>query len=221
MISYWKITKKYRWIILVCFSEIFSQHTTDMQNYTPLPEGIYVKGSDFLKLRPLKKNSIVTDADTNDLEFYGKLMNKKELEYYTGQKKEKILTDSIWGFVQNNTLYVNVSGKFYRVPVFGTISYFTAVVEVYNRFNSGMIDPVTGMSMQVPSRTRELREFIILPENDLKPVLYDHRKLEKYFREDSVVWKAYTSEPARKRNKYITRYIRMYNSLHPLVAGQQ
>ncbi len=63
-------------------------------------------------------------------------------------------TIDTWGFIQNNTFYVNFRENFYRIPVFGAISFLVANVTV---MNPGFYDPRFGYS-SAGANTREIRE---------------------------------------------------------------
>ncbi len=204
-------------MLILGFQVVFTQNKDDVQIHEQEPgkEGIYINCGSFLQKTPIDKSQIKNDIDKNDGEFYGKAVSKPKLSFEAGGDIKTISTDSVWGFVQNRTLYVNVQGRFFRVPVFGRISYLMAMVEV-NQFANAGFDPITGMPMRVPSKTREMREFVLLFDAGCGPFPFDLEKVEKELRKDEEVWKEYEKEKIRNRKKYITRYIREYNSRNPL-----
>lgn len=214
MLSYFKYTTIF---IILGLSVFFSQNTDRIQSHEQEPgkEGIYINCRRYLDKHPIDKSQIKTDLDINDGEFYGKVLSKSRITYTDGSAIKVLSTDSIWGFIQNKTLYINIQGRFYRVPVFGRISYFMAMVEV-NRFGGTGFDPITGMPVSMPSKTREMREFILLFDAGCGPFPFDLDKVENELRKDEEVWKEYEKEKRRNRKKYITKYIRKYNARNPL-----
>lgn len=204
-------------MLILGFQVVFTQNKDDVQIHEQEPgkEGIYLNCGNFLQKTPIDKSQIKTDIDKDDGEFYGKAVSKPKISFDVNGIAITISTDSVWGFVQNRTLYVNIQGRFFRVPVFGRISYLMAMVEV-NQFANAGFDPITGMPMRVPSKTREMREFVLLFDAGCGPFPFDLEKVEKELRKDEEVWKEYEKEKIRNRKKYITRYIREYNSRNPL-----
>lgn len=204
-------------MLILGFQVIFSQNNEDIQIHEQEPgkEGIYLSCGNFLLKNPVDKSQIKTDIDKNDGEFYGKIVSKPKISFEADGIVKSLITDSVWGFVQNRTLYINIQGRFFRVPVFGRISYLMAMVEV-NQFANAGFDPITGMPMRVPSKTREMREFILLFDAGCGPFPFDLDKVEKELRKDDEVWKEYEMEKRRNRKKYITKYIRKYNARNPL-----
>lgn len=196
---------------------VFTQNKDQLQYHEQEPgkEGIYLNCRNFLDKIPIEKSQIKTDLDKNDGEFYGKAVSKPKIIFDADGIVKTLSTDSIWGFIQNRTLYINIQGRFFRVPVFGRISYLMAMVEVNQIANAGF-DPITGMPMRVPSKTREMREFILLFDAGCGPFPFDLDKVEKELRKDDEVWKEYEKEKKRDRKKYITKYIRKYNARNPL-----
>lgn len=204
-------------MIIFFFQVVFCQNK-DNENLLESEigkEGIYLTCKCFLEKHPIEKNEIVTDLDLNDGEFYGKALSKPKLSFTKNGYMKTVYTDSVWGFIQNNTLYVNVQGRFYRVPVFGRISYFMAMVEVNQMVGAG-IDPLTGLPVSVPSRTRELKEYILLFDAGCGPFPFNLEKIENELRKDEEVWNEYHQEKSKNRKKFITKYIRKYNAHHPL-----
>jgi hypothetical protein len=103
---------------------------------------------------------------------------------------------------------------FYRVPVFGSISYFAGVVEVTGYY-TGVYDPMYGMGGGRAVKTKELNEFL-LSYYDGKVINFDMDQLEKLISNDEVVYKEYKSLSRRKRRKQVTHFVRMYNDRHPV-----
>src|ERR1043166_2749565 len=123
-----------------------------------IPEGIYPGWADFRKQHPIKKEQIDSPFDKNHLDFFSKTMKESKITFSGNGGKSAMDTKNIWGFYQNGSLYLNYAGEFYRVPTFGSISYFIAQVEVINP-NYGYYTPGYGMT-NTAYKTVEIRNFL-------------------------------------------------------------
>src|SRR5258708_5139670 len=109
-----------------------------------LYEGLYLTYWDFRHNWPIPKEKILTKINKDQLDFYGKLIEEDKIEYVERDgNNSTIRSEKVWGFCQNNVIYLNINKSFFRIPVFGTISYFLASVDVtvyspgYNVFING------------------------------------------------------------------------------------
>jgi len=177
-------------------------------------EGIYLTHQDFRKNNPITKEQIKTKLDKEQLDFYFKAASNEKLEYTIGAETYSISTKNIWGLEQNKTLFVNFNGAFFRVPVFGAISYFAGVVEVTGYY-TGVYDPMFGMGGSRTVKTKELNEFI-MNYYDGKVLSFSINELDMMLSKDADVYKQFKSISRRKRKKQATRFIRMYNQNHPV-----
>ena len=177
-------------------------------------EGIYLTHQDFRKNNPITKEQIKTKLDKEQLDFYFKVASNEKLEYTIGNATYTIATKTIWGLEQNKTLFVNFNGAFFRVPVFGAISYFAGVVEVTGYY-TGVYDPMFGMGGNRTVKTKELNEFIMNYYIG-KVLSFNMTDLDAMLSNDADVYKQFKSLSRRKRKKQATRFIRMYNQNHPV-----
>src|ERR1044072_4078539 len=121
-----------------------------------LEDGIYLNYADFRHNNSIKKEQIVSKLDKSQLEFLAKVVFEDKFSYEENGQTFQVESKNVWGYIQNNILHVNYKGDFYRVPVFGAISYLVANVTIVN---PGFYDPRFGMSG--PSTTKEIREFVM------------------------------------------------------------
>jgi hypothetical protein len=180
----------------------------------PLNDGLYLTSDDFRHNRSIPKERIITQINKDQVDFYYKVTSITKLDYLVDGNTRSIDPITIWGFVQNKTLFVNFKGVFYRVPVFGAISYFAGVVEVTGYY-TGVYDPMYGMGGSRMVKTKEVDEFIVNYYNG-KVMLFDLDQVDAIFKTDETVYKEYKSLSRRKRRKQVTRFIRMYNERHPV-----
>lgn len=181
---------------------------------TPLTEGIYLNYNDFRKNDAIKKEQVETNINKEQLDFFGKVIDQEKLTYIKSSSTNTILTKDVWGYVQNGTLFINYKNNFYRVPVFGSICHFVALVEVSNYY-PGYYPVNYGGTVGTSVKTKEVREFImnfydgITEEQSME-------KIEKLLSRDETIYKEYMSLKKKKRREQVSRYIRKYNELHPI-----
>lgn len=177
----------------------------------PYAEGIFISYDDFRHQRQIQKSAVVTPISKSYLDFYSRVLFEKELVFEENGRQLKLPSAEVWGFFQNNTLYLNFKGEFYRVPVFGAFSYFVASVLVTQ---PGFYDPRFGASVS-GGTTREIREFMMDATegrvHELNPEI-----VKSVFSRDTALWAEYSKLSRRKQKDQLYRYIRRYNEGHPI-----
>jgi len=213
-----------KWIFIVfIFMAISSVAQSDSTQYTRdfiFNEGIYITYSDFRMNRPISKTVLSSTEDKNQLDFIGKVVENSEyITFNFGGHFHKVKTDSIWGFAQNNTIFINHDKKMFRVPVFGNISQFIASVEVINNYGGASISPfyynygTTATNM--PTKSREIRQFVL---DFYSGEVYDYNltNITDILKRDTILYKEFMTLSKRKRKKQMGLFLRRYNALHPI-----
>jgi len=180
-------------------------------NAVRMPDGIYLSYEDFRYDQPIKIENIVSTIDKNQLEFVGKVMFEETLQFRRNDSIIKTSTRAAWGYFQNNALFVNYRGDFYRVPVFGSISYLVAKVITTS---PGFYDPRFGMPVGT-TNSAEIREFLI-NFYDGKVVEFTASKVDELFARDVELFAEYSKLSRRKQKQEVYRFIRKYNEKHPI-----
>ena len=176
-----------------------------------LQEGVYLSFHDFKYQNSIHKDYISSNIDKNSLDFYSKIMlQEKVMIKAANQNSSEFSPVSAWGFCQNNALYLNFNGSFYRVPMFGSISYLPATVEV---ITPAYYTP--GYGMYGSTRTKEIRSFL-MSIRDGKIIPYSQSKAEELISDDIELYKEFNLLKKKKRKEQISRYIRKYNERHPI-----
>jgi len=176
-----------------------------------MEDGIYINYSDFRKDKSIKKNQIVSKLDKEQLEFLSKTIFENKISYEENGTVYTVESKNVWGYMQNNTLYVNFRGDFFRVPVFGSVSYLVATVTV---INPGFYDPRFGMSTG-SGTTKEIREFL-MNFYDGHMVEFTVEGAEQLISRDKTLYAEYKNLGRRKQKEQIYGYIRKFNNLHPV-----
>jgi len=176
-----------------------------------LYEGLYLNYSDLKHNWPIPKEKINTSIDKKQLDFYTKLIESEDVEYVERDgKPAKVNSGNVWGFCQNNVIYININRVFFRVPVFGAISYFVAAVPVNTSPGYNVFINTSG-----GSNATEMREFLLdFYTGELKE--FNSDLLENYLKKDEEILKAYSALSKKQKKEQASRYIRKYNEKHPI-----
>jgi hypothetical protein len=175
-----------------------------------LDDGIYLSYEDFRHNNSIKKEQIQSKQDKNQLEFLAKVVFEEKFAYEESGRIFQVESKNVWGYMQNNILHVNYRGDFYRVPVFGSVSYLVANVTVAT---PGFYDPRFGMSG--PSTTKEVHEFLM---NFYDGIVLEFNvdKVEQLLARDPEVFAEYKKLSHRKQKEQVYGFIRKYNARHPV-----
>jgi len=214
--------------ILFLLSAVSGMAQSDSAQYNNdfvLKEGIYFSYTDFRKNNPVPKEAIVSNQDKTQLDFiYKTLTESKEITLSDNTGTEKFEAKKFWGFCQNNTIYINYQGKYYRIPVFGNISNFLGTVEVYNYNNYGMYGGMgMGMGMgyggmmgpSMPMKQRETRQFIFDFYSG-EVMDYTLNNVELLISRDIALYEEFLKLKKRKRRDMMMLYVRKFNTAHPI-----
>ncbi len=181
-----------------------------------LYEGLYLNYQDLRYNWPIPKEKIITKINKDQLDFYSKLVEEQEeIEYIERDSSvRKIKSENVYGYCQNNVIFINYDKSFYRIPIFGNISYFlgTISVQVY----SNNISPFMNAPMNSTNfKAREIKEFLLdFYSGDLS--LFSLEKAEEYLQRDKEIYQEFNKLRSKKKKEFISRYIRMYNEKHPV-----
>jgi hypothetical protein len=203
--------------IICCFCNIFlsAQDSLVFGKDFRLYEGIYLSYQDFRYNWPIPKEKIKTTISKDQLDFYTKTVEDDYINYVERDGSlTRVKTDDIWGYCQNNSIYVQHEHHFFRIPVFGAISYFVGTVEVINY--SGIYEPFTTSPVSTtPVKTQEMRQYL-LDFYSGEMALFSVDKLEFFLKRDEILYKEYMQLGRKKKRDLASRYIRLYNDKHPV-----
>ncbi len=177
-----------------------------------VPDKIFITYNDFRYNKGILKEEIVSTINKEQLDFIGKCLDKETINYNDGQVSKEVVSKTVWGFIQNKTFYINYKGSFYRVPVFGSICYLVATVEVVG---VGFYDPMFGPGIGSGGRRQEVREFLI---NFYDGIVNEFKmdEAEALISRDKNLYAEFKKLNRRKQKEQIFRYIRKYNEAHPV-----
>ncbi len=199
-----------------CFLQ-FLMRAQDSVAYTKdfrLYEGLYLSYQDFRYNWPIPKEKINTKINKDQLDFYTKLLEEQEMIDYTERDgaEAKVKTEKVWGYCQNNIIYINQNNNFFRIPVFGSISNFIGTVEVVG-YSPGYDPFMNAPINSTASKTREIRQYLFdFYSGEI--VEFSIEKLEEFLKRDEAIFKEFSTLNKKKKKEFATKYIRMFNEKH-------
>lgn len=214
-------------LVLVYCSILFGQpDSTKLIKYTHdfrFNEGVFLDFDQVKSNEPVPKSRLLTPTDFNDKEFFRKVLVKEVIYFYDDFGiRQEVKTDNIWGYSRNGILYIQVSGDFHRIAIFGGICHFVANITTYeNRY----YDPYnyrynyynyyySPSSSNTYSKT-EMRQFII--EFDSGKVMeYTVNSVEMSLMKDPELHDEYMALSSRKKKQRKFLYIRQFNERNPI-----
>jgi hypothetical protein len=189
-----------------------------------LNEGLYLNFQQLKSNKPISKEQITSRYNTKQLDFLTELTkNEDSISIKINEKVFKIDIDSVWGYCQNNQIYISNGGNdFFKVPLFGSLSTYLVFVKQTNtrNFNPWMYDPyfnnvypgytlngnntnVVTIQMLLDAQTGTLFEFSL-------------EQLDSLLMRDADLYKEYRSLSKKKRRSKAIFYLRKYNIKHPI-----
>jgi hypothetical protein len=208
--------RSYLFLVLsgVLFSfQLTAQDSIPFTKDFRLYEGLYLSYEDFRYNWPIPKEKIITQINKEQLDFYSKLIEEEFIEYTERDGSiTKMRSERVWGYCQNNIIFINQENNFFRIPVFGAISNFIGTVEVTN-YSPGF-DPFINAPMNsTATKTREIRQYLFDFYSG-EVTQFSIEKMEEYLKRDEAIFKEYTTLNKKKKKEMATKYIRMYNEKH-------
>lgn len=203
-------------LFLLIFLQLSSGKAQDSVAFTKdfrLYEGLYLGYQDFRYNWPIPKEKINTNINKDQLDFYSKLVEEELIEYTERDGSvSKVQSDKVWGYCQNNIIFINQDKNFFRIPVFGAISNFIGTAEVVN-YSPGY-DPFMNAPINSTStKTREIRQYLFdFYSGEVVP--FSIENIEEFFKRDETIYKEFMALSKKKKRESVTKYIRMYNERH-------
>jgi hypothetical protein len=174
-------------------------------------QGLYLNFQQFRLNRPVPRNRIVSNYDTTRLDFIRQVVSAKLVKYLdeSGALVE-ISPAKLWGFCENNSVYIRYNTDFNKVIVIGSICHFTSLYTTY--MTTG---PTNAASSTYGTPVENTRQYII----DMKTgevLEYTLGNLEGVFKRDAALYSEFSALRKGKRRKLMFYYLRKYNERNPL-----
>lgn len=174
-------------------------------------EGLYLSFDQFRANRPVPVSRIISEYDSTALDYLRKIVSTKTIRFINDAgAEEEISPGKLWGFSENNSVYIRFNGDFNKVVVIGSLCHFTAMYTTYMSTGpTTMGGPSTGTPVQslqqymLDMRTGQVSDFV-LPN------------VETLLQRDPALYKEFMEIKKRKRKKLVFFYLRKYNERNPL-----
>jgi len=205
--------------VILLFTSLIGSSQTDSVLYSreyEFREGIYLTIDQFKQNAPILKPSIVSTIPSNQLDFLTQVVEYKNLVFKDSAGKEQtILTNTLWGYCQNRTIYINFNNEFNRVNVIGSLCLFTAIITRVSSFN----DPINS-TYGMNTTFDELRQFILDVQTN-KVFDFNVKSMEALLVRDNELYKQFMALKRREKSDSIFIYLRRYNEKHPLYLSSK
>ncbi|MFM7176564.1 MAG: hypothetical protein ACKO0X_03975 [Bacteroidota bacterium] len=114
----------------------------------------------------------------------------------------------VWGYVENGTLYILLNGKFHKMLLLGTISYFLESYPV-----------VRGQMSPVVTDARTVSSYKLLDMKTGRVGTYEAGRLETLMKDDQELFDEFRSiVSAKTKEKKMYSFMERYNQRHQLTA---
>ncbi len=201
-------------VFLFCSIALRAQPVQDSVMHAPgfqFREGIYLSFDQFRANRPVPVSRIISEYDSTALDYLRKIVSTKTIRFMNDAgAEEEISPGKLWGFSENNSVYIRFNGDFNKVVVIGSLCHFTAMYTTYMSTGpTTMGGPSTGTPVQslqqymLDMRTGQVSDFV-LPN------------VETLLQRDPALYKEFMEIKKRKRKKLVFFYLRKYNERNPL-----
>ncbi len=176
-----------------------------------ISDGVYLSYFDFRHGHAIKKADIVSKLDSSQIDFMTKVLSQDKFQFSKDGQLNTMESKKVFAYFQNNALHLAYNDEFYRVPVFGAISYLVAKVKV---ITPGYYDPRFGYQTG-STTTTELKEFL-MSVYDGSIQEFTLQRAENLMSTDKTYYEEIKKLSAKNRRKQIYSLIRRFNELHPV-----
>lgn len=184
-------------------------------------DGLYFSFKDFRNNDPLVPESIYAENISRNDNFLKEVTSREEVVFQNYQnQRESVSLDEIWGYANNNNIYLNIQNGFHRLLSVGRLSHFVAQITVYT-ISPGNMSPYYGFgqnaTLRVPST--ELKQFI-LDYDSGKIFEFSIENLEEILKREPELFLEFQKLNRRKKKEQLMYFLRKYNERNPVVFPQ-
>ncbi|MEO5645082.1 MAG: hypothetical protein ABIQ40_11345 [Bacteroidia bacterium] len=174
-------------------------------------EGIYLTFQSFRDNKPVPKNAIVSNYNKAEIDFLRKVMSTKTISYRDSSGMVwEIAPGKVWGFCENNSVYIRYNGDFNKIVVMGSICHFTAL---YTTYLSG--GPTSAGAATTGAPVESVQQYVLDMQTG-KVLDFVLPNIEELYARDEALYKEFMGLKKGKRRKLLFFYLRKYNERHPV-----
>ena len=200
-------------LLLVLTCSVHAQKS-DSVMYTPgfsFEQGIYLNYAQFMANAPVPKSAIVLNEYSTRLDYIKLALSKEWIQWRdTSGKIQTMKSSSVWGYSENNGVYIRYNYNFNRIVVIGSICHFTAYETNYMYTGPG-----TYPSQQYGTPVESLEQFVLDTKTG-QVLAYNLANMEMLLRRDAVLFAEFDALKKRQKKDQMFIYLRKYNEKHPL-----
>ena len=201
--------------VLVCALPLkaATQPATDYFGGMDLREGIYVDFRSFRENMPTVPLAKLKDQQGNAVTDVRQASGKLSWQPDSGARQAVDLR-TIWGFCQNDVVYIGTNNGFYRIGLMGSLSHLV-VEQTYRDW-----DPYLYGNMGGVTRTVLVQQLLDMETGSFLP--FNAGGMDEALLHDRVLSEEFRALPKKQRNKEeaLFRFLRLYNDRHPLSFPQ-
>ena len=190
-----------------------AQPATDYFGGMDLREGIYADFRSFRENMPTVPLAKLKDQQGNAVTDVRQASGKLSWQPDSGARQAVDLR-TIWGFCQNDVVYIGTNNGFYRIGLMGSLSHLV-VEQTYRDW-----DPYLYGNMGGVTRTVLVQQLLDMETGSFLP--FNAGGMDEALLHDRVLSEEFRALPKKQRNKEeaLFRFLRLYNDRHPLSFPQ-
>ena len=178
-------------------------------------DGIYLTFGDFRNNNPVPITHIISHHDIRLPDYMESVTGENIIRYYDNLGTERSVgSHEIWGYAFNGKAFIGYGDGYFRMPMMGTITHFTAAVTTYRM----MSDPMMMHPGMMPYRevpVQELRQFVLdMRSGKVLPYAEENVMSLMYTEPDLV--REFSALRKKQRQQQLMLFIRRFNERHPL-----
>lgn len=207
-----------RAVLLFLLIPFFAAAQTDSVAFGPgfqFKQGLYLNFQQFRENNPVPRSRIISNYDSTRLDYLRQVTSAKTLKYLDSNGQiEEISPTRLWGFCENNSIYIHYNADFSKIIVIGSICHFTSLYTTY--MTSG---PTNSASSTYGTPVENTQQYILDMKTG-KVLDYNLSNLETIYARDTALYTEFMGLSKSKRRKLMFYYLRKYNERNLLYFRQ-
>lgn len=197
-------------IVMLVAGAIKAQESTDYFAGMDLRDGLYMDFQAFRNNAPDVPLDRVRDAQGLSVIDLRRVSGKLFWQPDTGAQ-QPIDIRSVWGFCQNDVVYIGTTNGFYRIGLMGSLSHLV-VEQTYRDWDPYMY----GYPMGGVTRTVLVQQLLDMRTGRYLP--FNASGMDEALQHDRVLSEEFRALPKKQRNstEALFRFLRLYNDRNPL-----
>jgi len=196
------------------FAQIDTINNVEYSTDYKFKNGLYITFQQVLNNNPLPFERI-TNINKNDINWLENLLKRKNISFIDDNGIENNLSiNNIWGYCNNNAVYIRYNNDFYRIPYIGKISHFVGTQTIRNNIG---YDPYYGSypGMYPAYETTNVVQNIIDFESG-KIYPFSIETVQAFIVKDTELFNEFNALKKSRKKQSLFLYIRRFNERNPL-----